>query len=457
NDQYQEMYQQSIINPEGFWREHGQRIDWFTPFNKVRKVSFDEHFVSVNWFYDGTTNASWNCLDRHLEERGEQLAIIWEPDEEGESRKVTYRELHEQVCRFANALKSQGIRKGDVVAIYMPMVVEATVAMLACSRIGAIHSVVFGGFSPEALAGRIIDSNAKIVVTADEGVRGGRKVSLKANVDEALTHPDIHSIEKVIVYFHTGADIAWHHHRDVGWQELTALSSPHCEAREMNAEDPLFILYTSGSTGKPKGVLHTTGGYLVYASMTHEYVFDYKPGEVFWCNADVGWITGHSYVTYGPLLNGATIVMHEGLPNYPETNRISKIVDKHNVNILYIAPTAIRALMAEGDRSVTGTSRKSLRLLGTVGEPINPEAWSWYYKTVGKERCPIVDTWWQTETGAAMLTPLPGATALKPGSATRPFFGVQPALVDNMGRLIHGPGEGNLVILDSWPGQARTV
>ncbi|USE39035.1 acetate--CoA ligase [Endozoicomonas sp. SCSIO W0465] len=457
NDQYLEMYQQSIINPEGFWREHGQRIDWFQPFSKVRKVSFDDHFVSINWFYDGTTNASHNCLDRHLKERGDQLAIVWEPDDEGEARKVTYRELHDLVCRFANALKSQGVRKGDVVAIYMPMVIEATVAMLACSRIGAIHSVVFGGFSPEALAGRIIDSRAKIVVTADEGVRGGRTVPLKNNVDEALTHPDTHTIEKVIVLKHTGADIAWHRHRDVWWQELTALTSPHCEAREMNAEDPLFILYTSGSTGKPKGVMHTTGGYLVYASMTHQYVFDYKPGEVFWCNADVGWITGHSYVTYGPLLNGATIVMHEGLPNYPETNRISKIIDKHGVNILYIAPTAIRALMAEGDAAVKDTHRNSLRLLGSVGEPINPEAWNWYYSTIGDERCPIVDTWWQTETGAAMLTPLPGATDLKPGSATRPFFGIQPALVDNMGRLIHGSGEGNLVILDSWPGQARTV
>lgn len=455
--QYQEMYQQSIINPEGFWREHGQRLHWFKPYNKVRKVSFDEHFVSINWFYDGTTNASYNCLDRHLPERGDQTAIIWEPDNEGEVRKITYSELHELVCRFANALKSQGIRQGDVVAIYMPMVIEATVAMLACSRIGAIHSVVFGGFSPDALAGRIIDSGAKIVVTADEAVRAGRKIPLKTNVDEALTHPQTRSVEKVIVYPHTGADVPWHHHRDVSWQDLTALASPHCAPREMNAEDPLFILYTSGSTGKPKGVLHTTGGYLVYASMTHEYVFDYKPGEVFWCNADIGWVTGHSYVTYGPLLNGATIVMHEGVPNYPETNRISKIVDKHQVNILYIAPTAIRALMAEGDKAVANTHRKSLRLLGTVGEPINPEAWNWYYSTMGEKRCPVVDTWWQTETGAAMLTPLPGATDLKPGSATRPFFGVQPALVDNTGRLIYGPGEGHLVILDSWPGQARTV
>ncbi|MET4694882.1 acetate--CoA ligase [Endozoicomonas lisbonensis] len=457
NERYLAMYQQSIINPEGFWREHGQRIDWFNPFTKVKKVSFDDHFVDINWFYDGTTNASYNCLDRHLDTRGDQVAIIWEPDEEGEARKVTYKELHEQVCRFANALKSQGVRQGDVVAIYMPMIVEAIVAMQACSRIGAVHSVVFGGFSPEALAGRIIDSSAKVVITADEGVRGGKKVPLKENVDEALTHPGIKSIEKVIVYRHTQADIAWHEHRDVSWTDMTAIASPYCQPREMNAEDPLFILYTSGSTGKPKGVQHTTGGYLVYASMTHEYVFDYKPGEVFWCNADVGWVTGHSYVTYGPLLNGATIVMHEGLPNYPEVNRISKIVDKHNVNILYIAPTAIRALMAEGDKAVEGTSRQSLRLLGTVGEPINPEAWHWYYKTVGEERCAIVDTWWQTETGAAMLTPLPGATDLKPGSATRPFFGVQPALVDNAGLLIEGEGEGNLVILDSWPGQARTV
>ena len=457
NDQYEALYQQSIINPEGFWREQGQRIDWFTPYTQVRKVSFDEHHVSIQWFYDGTTNASYNALDRHLDSKGDQVAIIWEPDEEGEARKVTYNELHEQVCRFANALKSQGVRKGDVVVIYMPMVVEAVVAMLACARIGAIHSVVFGGFSPDALAGRIIDSSAKIIVTADEGVRAGRKVPLKNNVDEALTHPDIKTIEKVIVYRHTGANIPWHSYRDVSWQDLTALMSPHCEPRAIQAEDPLFILYTSGSTGKPKGVVHTTGGYTVYASMTHQYVFDYQEGEVYWCNADVGWITGHSYVTYGPLLNGATIVMHEGVPNYPDTNRISKIIDKHQVNILYTAPTAIRALMAEGSRAVDNTSRKSLRLLGSVGEPINPEAWNWYYQTMGEGRCPIVDTWWQTETGGTMLTPLPGATALKPGSATRPFFGVQPALVDNTGRLIHGPGEGNLVILDSWPGQARTV
>ena len=454
---YRQMYQQSIVNPQGFWREHGQRVDWFTPYTKVKDVSFDDHNVSIKWFEDGTTNVSHNCLDRHLETRRDQVAIYWEGDEPGEQREVTYGELHEEVCRFANALKSQGVRQGDVVAIYMPMVVEAAVAMLACTRIGAIHSIVFAGFSPEALAGRIIDSNAKLVITADEGVRGGKKIPLKANVDEALTHPDIRTIEKVIVYKRTGADIAWHNHRDVWWHELQQLSSPHCQPRAMNAEDPLFILYTSGSTGKPKGVLHTTGGYLVYASMTHQYLFDYRDGEVFWCNADVGWVTGHTYVVYGPLCNGASIVMHEGLPNYPTVNRVSQIVDKYKVNILYIAPTAIRALMAHGDESIEGTSRESLRLLGTVGEPINPQAWHWYHQTIGSGRCPIVDTWWQTETGAAMITPMPGATALKPGSATRPFFGVLPAIVDNMGNIVDGASEGNLVILDSWPGQARTV
>ena len=457
NDQYLDMYQQSVINPEGFWRKHGQRIDWFTPYSKVRKVSFDEHHVSIKWFYDGTTNASYNCLDRHLEKKGDQVAIIWEPDEEGPAKKITYKELHEQVSRFANGLKSQGVRQGDVVVIYMPMVIEATVAMLACSRIGAIHSVVFGGFSAEALAGRIIDSNAKIVVTSDQGRRGGKRIPLKANVDSALTHPEIRSIEKVIVLKHTNAKIPWHHHRDVSWHDLVTLASPHCEPRKLNAEDPLFILYTSGSTGQPKGILHTTGGYLVYASMTHQYVFDYKDDEVFWCNADVGWITGHSYVVYGPLLNGATIVMHEGVPNYPETNRLSKVIDKHQVNILYTAPTAIRALMAEGDKAIENTNRNSLRIMGSVGEPINPEAWSWYHKTIGNAQSPIVDTWWQTETGGIMITPLPGATTLKPGSATRPFFGVQPALVDNLGRLIEGSAEGNLVIMDSWPGQARSV
>ena len=457
DEQYRTMYQQSVVNPQGFWREHSQRIDWFTPFTKVKNVSFDDHRVEIKWFEDGTTNVSHNCLDRHLESRGDQVAIYWEGDEPGEQRQVTYRELHEDVCRFANALKSQGVRQGDVVVIYMPMVIEAAVAMLACTRIGAIHSVVFGGFSPEALAGRIIDSSAKVVITADEGVRAGKITPLKANVDEALTHPGIRSVEKVIVYRRTGTTIAWHARRDVWWHDLQKIASPHCQPREMGAEDPLFVLYTSGSTGKPKGILHTTGGYLVYASMTHQYLFDYREGEVFWCNADVGWITGHTYVVYGPLCNGATIVMHEGVPNYPQINRLSQIVDKYKVNILYTAPTAIRALMAYGTQAVEGTNRESLRLLGTVGEPINPGAWFWYHQTVGEGRCPVIDTWWQTETGAAMIAPLPGATALKPGSATRPFFGILPALVDNMGNILEGEAEGNLVILDSWPGQARTV
>ena len=457
NDRYLAMYQQSVENPEGFWSEQAQRLDWFKPFTQVKDVSFAKEDLHIKWFHDGDLNASYNCLDRHLEKMGDQTAIIWEADEPGAERKVSYRELHEMVSRMANGLKSLGVKKGDVVAIYMPMIVEATVAMLACSRIGAIHSVVFGGFSPDALSGRIIDSNAKVVLTSDEGRRGGKSVPLKANVDLALENPDVNTIKKVVVFRHTKADIAWNDARDVDWSELSAQSSAVCEPEVMNAEDPLFILYTSGSTGKPKGVLHTTGGYLVYASMTHEYVFDYKPGDVYWCNADIGWITGHSYVTYGPLLNGATMVMHEGIPQYPTKNRLSQIVDKHHVNILYIAPTAIRALMADGEESVKGTHRSSLRLLGSVGEPINPEAWHWYYKHIGNQACPIVDTWWQTETGAAMITPLPGATDLKPGSATRPFFGVQPALVDSDGNELEGAVDGNLIIKDSWPGQARTV
>ncbi len=458
NDKYQQMYQQSIINPDGFWREQAeQRIDWMRPFTKVRNVSFDDHNVDIRWFEDGTLNASVNCLDRHLETRGDQTAIIWEGDEPDQHKHISYRELHEQVSKFANALRGQGVRRGDVVCIYMPMIPEAAVAMLACTRIGAIHSVVFGGFSPDALAGRIEDSNAKIVITADEGVRGGKHVALKANVDEALTHPSIRTLEKVIVVKRTGADVAWHAARDVWYEDLMALASPNCPPEEMNAEDPLFILYTSGSTGKPKGVLHTTGGYMVWASITHQYVFDYHDGDIYWCTADVGWITGHTYLLYGPLANGGTTLMCEGVPNYPDINRVSQIVDKHQVNILYTAPTAIRSLMAEGSAAVEQTHRESLRLLGSVGEPINPEAWEWYYRVVGEERCPIVDTWWQTETGGIMITPLPGATEMKPGSATRPFFGVQPALVDNAGMLLDGATDGNLVIIDSWPGQARTV
>ncbi|MGF1874357.1 acetate--CoA ligase [Photobacterium frigidiphilum] len=457
DEQYREMYQQSVINPEGFWREHGQIVDWIKPFTKVKHTSFDTGHVSVNWFEDGTLNVSANCIDRHLATRGDQPAIIWEGDDPTDDATFTYNELHEQVCKFSNALKSQGVRKGDVVCLYMPMVAEAAIAMLACTRIGAVHTIVFGGFSPEALAGRIIDSNAKVVITADEGVRAGRAVPLKKNVDDALANKGVTSIEKVMVLKRTGGNVEWHSERDVWWHEATAIVSSHCEPEEMNAEDPLFILYTSGSTGKPKGVLHTTGGYLVYATMTFKYVFDYQEGDVYWCTADVGWITGHSYLVYGPLANGATTVLFEGVPNYPSTSRMSEVVDKHNVSILYTAPTAIRALMAKGTEAIKGTSRSSLRIMGSVGEPINPEAWEWYHRTIGDSRCPIVDTWWQTETGGILITPLPGATALKPGSATRPFFGVQPAIVDNMGNILEGVAEGNLVMIDSWPGQMRTL
>ncbi len=456
-DKYREMYQQSVINPEGFWREHGQIVDWMTPYTKVKNTSFDTGHVDIKWFEDGELNVSANCIDRHLATRGDDVAIIWEGDDPQDDASITFNELHEQVCKFSNALKSQGVRKGDVVCIYMPMVAEAAVAMLACTRIGAVHTVVFGGFSPEALAGRIVDSDAKVVITADEGVRGGRTVPLKKNVDDALNNPEVTTIEKVVVFQRTGNDVDWNEGRDVWWHEVTAVASAHCEPEAMNAEDPLFILYTSGSTGKPKGVLHTTGGYLVYAAMTFKYIFDYQEGEVFWCTADVGWITGHTYLIYGPLANGAKTILFEGVPNYPSTSRMSEVVDKHNVNILYTAPTAIRALMAQGNDAVEGTSRTSLRVMGSVGEPINPEAWEWYYNTIGDARCPIVDTWWQTETGGILISPLPGATALKPGSATRPFFGVQPALVDNMGNLIEGAADGNLVITDSWPGQMRTI
>ncbi|WOC77341.1 acetate--CoA ligase [Stutzerimonas frequens] len=454
---YRAMYQQSVINPEGFWREQAARLDWIRPFSEVKRTSFDDHHVDIKWFADGTLNVSANCLDRHLAKRGDQVAIIWEGDAPSEHREITYRELYQEVCKFANALRGQDVHRGDVVTIYMPMIPEAAVAMLACARIGAIHSVVFGGFSPEALAGRIIDGSSKVVITADQGIRGGKTIALKENVDEALTNPQTRCVQKIIVVRRTGADIRWHPHRDVCYDDLMRVAGEVCAPKEMGAEEPLFILYTSGSTGKPKGVLHTCGGYLLYAALTHERVFDYRPGDIYWCTADIGWITGHSYLIYGPLANGATTLMYEGVPNYPDVTRIARIIDKHRVNILYTAPTAIRAMMAEGPAAMEGADGSSLRLLGTVGEPINPEAWHWYYETVGRSRCPIVDTWWQTETGGILISPLPGATALKPGSATRPLFGVVPGLVDNLGNLLEGPAEGNLVILDSWPGQMRTI
>ncbi|WP_342607960.1 acetate--CoA ligase [Vibrio tritonius] len=457
NETYLNMYQQSVNNPDAFWAEHGKIVDWIKPYTRVKHTSFDTGHVDIRWFDDGQLNVSANCLDRHLADHGDDVAIIWEGDDPTQDDKITFSQLHQSVCRFANALKDQGVKKGDVVCLYMPMVPEAAVAMLACTRIGAVHAVVFGGFSPEALAGRIVDSNAKIVVTADEGIRAGRPVPLKKNVDEALTNPSVSGVKSVIVFQRTGGEVAWDSSRDVWWHDAIAKVSDQCPPEPMNAEDPLFILYTSGSTGKPKGVLHTTGGYLVYATMTFKYVFDYQPDDVFWCTADVGWITGHTYLIYGPLSNGAKTILFEGVPNYPSTSRMSEVVDKHQVTLLYTAPTAIRALMAKGDEAVKGTSRSSLRIMGSVGEPINPEAWTWYYKTIGNENSPIVDTWWQTETGGILITPLPGATELKPGSATRPFFGVQPALVDNEGNLLEGATEGNLVITDSWPGQMRTV
>ena len=456
-EQYMAMYKESIENPDAFWGEHGKRLDWIKPYTTVKNTSYDRSNLSIKWFEDGTLNASANCLDRHLAERGDQTAIIFEGDDPSNSRHVTYRELYEETCKFANVLKTQGVQKGDVVTIYMPMIVETAVAMLACARIGAMHSVVFGGFSPEALAARVKDGGAKWIVTADQGVRGGRPIPLKRNVDAALNNPDVTTVEKVFVVERTGGDIDWQEGRDVWFHELMADADSDCPPTEMNAEDPLFMLYTSGSTGTPKGVLHTTGGYMVYASMTHEYVFDYQQGDIYWCTADFGWITGHSYILYGPLANGAITVLFEGVPNYPDSSRIGKVVDKHNINVLYTAPTAIRALMAEGDQYMKQSSRESLRLLGTVGEPINPEAWEWYYDVVGDERCPIVDTWWQTETGGILISPLPGATDLKPGSATLPFFGIQPALVDGDGNVLEGATEGNLVITDSWPGQMRTV
>lgn len=456
-EQYQKDYELSIKNPEAFWADKGKIVDWIKPYTVVKNTSFDPGHVRIRWFEDGQLNISQNCLDRHLKTRGDQTAIIWEGDSPNESKKITYRQLHQDVCQFANVLKNLGIKKGDVVAIYMPMVPEAAVAMLACTRIGAIHSVIFGGFSPEAVAGRIIDSKAKLVITADEGLRAGRAIPLKKNVDDALNHTDIPPINHVVVLRRTGNTEQWIEGRDIWWDEIIQGVSTECDVEVMDAEDPLFILYTSGSTGKPKGVLHTTGGYLVYASMTFKYTFDYHEGDIYWCTADVGWVTGHSYLLYGPLSNGATTVMFEGVPNYPAVNRMAQIVDKHQINILYTAPTAIRALMAEGDKAIEGTQRTSLRILGSVGEPINPEAWEWFYQKMGRSQCPIVDTWWQTETGGFMITPLPGAMDLKPGSATRPFFGVQPAIVDNMGEVQQGACEGNLVITDSWPGQARTL
>ncbi|MEX2642492.1 MAG: acetate--CoA ligase, partial [Acetobacterales bacterium] len=451
---YRGMYERSIRDPEGFWAEHGKRIDWIRPYSKIKDVSYKGD-VHIRWYHDGTLNASVNCLDRHLEKRGDKTALIWEGDDPKDDRKVSYRELHAEVCRFGNALRKLGVKKGDRVTIYMPMIVEAPVAMLACARIGAIHSVVFGGFSPDSLANRIQDCESEFVITADEGVRGGRKVPLKANTDKALK--SCPGVKKVVVVKRTGADIGWVEERDVWYHDIVADESGDCPPEEMNAEDPLFILYTSGSTGKPKGVLHTTGGYLVFVSMTHQYVFDYHEDDVYWCTADVGWVTGHSYIVYGPLANGATSLVFEGVPNYPGTSRFWEVVDKHKVNIFYTAPTAIRALMREGDEPVKKTSRTSLRLLGSVGEPINPEAWLWYHRVVGDERCPIVDTWWQTETGGILITPLPGATDLKPGSATLPFFGVQPAIVDGEGKVLEGATSGNLCIVDSWPGQMRTV
>ena len=451
---YFRLYQQSLVDPDRFWAEHGKRIDWIKPFTKVRNAAF-EGDVHIAWYEDGTLNASYNCIDRHLPRRAEQTAILWEGDDPGEDRRVTYRELHEAVCRLANVLKARGVQKGDRVTIYLPMIPEVAIAMLACARIGAIHSVVFGGFSPDSLVGRIQDCRSTVLITADEGRRGGRAIPLKRNADNALRHcPEVRD---VIVVRHTGGDIDWVEGRDLWYHEVCAAASPDCPPEEMSAEDPLFILYTSGSTGQPKGVLHTTGGYLVYTSMTHEYVFDYREGEVYWCTADVGWVTGHSYIVYGPLANGATTLMFEGVPNYPDPSRFWQVVDKHNVRIFYTAPTAIRALMREGEEYVRRTSRRSLRILGTVGEPINPEAWLWYYDHVGEQRCPIVDTWWQTETGGILITPIPGATPLKPGSATRPFFGIEPVIVDNDRNVIDGPGEGNLCIARAWPGMMRTV
>jgi acetyl-CoA synthetase len=452
---YKALYARSVKDPNGFWAEQAKRIDWMKPFSKVKNTSYDPNNVSIKWFEDGTLNVCYNCVDRHLAKRGDQTAILWEGDDPKEDKKLTYKQLHADVCRFANVLKARGVKKGDRVTIYMPMIPEAAISMLACARIGAIHSVVFGGFSPDSLAGRIEDCKSSVIVTADEGIRGGRKIPLKANTDAACEKAG--GVTSIIVVRRTNAPVNMKSGRDIYYDEIAKTVPAECPCEEMNAEDPLFILYTSGSTGKPKGVLHTSGGYLVYTSITHEYVFDYHHGEIYWCTADVGWVTGHSYIVYGPLSNGAISVMFEGVPNYPSNSRFWEVCDKHKVNTIYTAPTAIRALMQGGDEPVKKTSRKSLRLLGTVGEPINPEAWEWYYRVVGEGRCPIVDTWWQTETGGILITPLPGAIRLKPGSATQPFFGVQPVIVDAEGKVQQGATSGNLCIADSWPGQMRTV
>jgi len=452
---YREMYAQSIKDPNGFWAEQGKRIGWMKPFTKVENTSFEPGHISIKWFEDGVLNVAWNCIDRHLEKRANQTAIIWEGDDPSESKHITYRQLHDEVCKFANILRTRNVKKGDRVTIYLPMIPEAAYAMLACARIGAIHSVVFAGFSPDSLAQRINDCQSKVIITADEGLRGGKKVALKANVDAALAKTA--GVDWVVVVKRTGAKVDMNPSRDFWYHEAAEMVTTECPCEHMHAEDPLFILYTSGSTGQPKGVLHTSGGYLVFAAMTHQYVFDYHDGDIYWCTADVGWVTGHSYILYGPLANGATTLMFEGVPNYPDNSRFWQVIDKHKVNTFYTAPTAIRALMQAGDAPVKKASRASLRLLGSVGEPINPEAWEWYHRVVGDDRCPIVDTWWQTETGGILITPLPGATKLKPGSATRPFFGVAPQIVDADGKVLEGEATGNLCITKSWPGQMRTV
>jgi acetyl-CoA synthetase len=454
-EDYKKLYNQSITDPSSFWEEQGKRLDWYTPYTKIRDYSYDINNLYIKWYEDGVLNVSYNCIDRHIEKSGDKVAILWEGDDPADTKKITYKELLIEVCRFSNGLKSLGISKGDRVTIYMPMIPEAAVAMLACTRIGAIHSVVFGGFSPEALAGRLEDCNSKFIITSDEGVRGGKIIPLKSNVDMAISK--VKDFEKCIVVKRTGNDVPWNDKYDYWYHDLINNSSDTFEPEKMSAEDPMFILYTSGSTGKPKGVLHTTGGYLVYASLTHQYVFDYHDDDIYWCTADVGWVTGHSYIIYGPLCNGATTVMFEGIPNYPTASRFWEIVDKHKINILYTAPTAIRALMSEGNKFLENTSRKSLRILGSVGEPINPEAWRWYYEAAGNSQCSIVDTWWQTETGGILITPLVGAIDMKPGSATLPFFGIKPSIVDKDNQEIDGPGEGSLCIDASWPGQMRTV